>query len=118
VDAERSLGAVAQRFVVGAARVEDLHQAFLAAVVFCPAGERPGFVALGDPPAGVVPMFSSEGELVRLAGAVAWFSATGRDVLALLPSGYDVLLDPGGESPLRLRPAALRTQPAMIIGWR
>jgi hypothetical protein len=30
---------------------------------------------------------------------------------------WQILLDPGGESPLKLRPAALRVEPATIIGW-
>jgi hypothetical protein len=47
---------------------------------------------------------------------VRWFSTTGTDLLALLPDGYDIALDVAGPSPLRLRPAALRS--VVEVRWR
>ena len=91
---------------------------FLEARVFCEAGERPGFVAVGPPDAGSVPVFSSERELLRARGPVPWFATTGADVLGLLPEGYDVVLDMAGDFPLRLRPAALERRTRNEVGWR
>ena len=51
----------------------------------------------------------------RARGAVAWFSTTGADLLGLLPEGYDIGLDLAGETPLRLRPSALR--PVVEVSW-
>jgi hypothetical protein len=87
-----------------------LHAAFLAATVYCERGDRPGFRALGEPGAGVVPVFSSIEQLALARGTVDWFATTGADLLSELPAGYDLLLDMGGPAPLRLRPSALRRQ--------
>ena len=90
---------------------------FLTATVFLHAGDRPGLMALGTPPDGLVPVWTSEAELARSLGPCAWFSTTGSDLLGLLPAGYDLLLDPDGDAPLRLRPSALRREPAVTVGW-
>ena len=101
----------------GRATPQELHEAFLAATVFCEAGEKPGFVAVGPAGAGLVPVFSSEGELLRARGPVRWFATTGAEVLGLLPEGYDVVLDMAGEVPLRLRSAALERRTKTEVGW-
>jgi hypothetical protein len=88
----------------------SVHAAFLAATVYCERGDRPGFRALGEPGAGVVPVFSSVEQLALARGTVDWFATTGADLLSELPAGYDLLLDMGGPAPLRLRPSALRRQ--------
>jgi hypothetical protein len=82
-----------------------LHAAFCGAQVFCQAGERPGFLALGsrDAEDRAVPAFTSLVELARFAGQTAWFSALGQDVLNLLPDGYDIVVDPGTARAVRLR---------------
>lgn len=113
-----SLASVARQFAAGTATAHQLHDAFLSANVFCEAGETPGFIALGEPGTGVIPVFTSEAELALARGAVAWFSTTGADLLGLLPDGYDIALDMAGDTPLRLRPSALRRATVVDVSWR
>lgn len=115
--ASRSLAEVAADVAAGRASPRELHDAFLAATVFCEAGDRPGFMATGPPGAGLVPVFSSEQELIRARGPVRWFATTGVDLLGLLPDGHDIVLDLAGDAPLRLRPAALRPATVTEVGW-
>jgi hypothetical protein len=97
---------------------EDLHRAFLSSTLVLQAGERPGFMAVGEPPDGLVPVWTSEREMARsLGGDAAWFSTTGADLLSLLPPGYDVLLDADGDAPLRLRASAVRKEPKVSVAW-
>ena len=111
-----SLADTARDVASGVADSRRLHEAFLAATVYCERGAEPGFRALGLPEAGVVPVFSSVEQLALARGAVAWFSTTGADLLAQLPSGYDLVLDIAGEHPLRLRPGAGRVHAAISLG--
>ena len=55
----------------------------------------PALAALGPPGAGVVPIYSSLETLVAAVGECDWARAPGRDLLALVPDGYGVVLDPG-----------------------
>jgi hypothetical protein len=105
--AGRSLAETAREVAAGRVTPQELHEAFLDAQVFCEAGERPGFLAMGPPGEGVVPVFSSEEQLARARGPVPWFATSGADLFGLLPEGYDVVLDIAGEHPLRLRRAAV-----------
>ena len=117
-DDEDGLQVLAQRWVDGSATAEELHRAFLSSTVFLQAGGRPGFMALGGPPEGLVPVWTSEREMARSLGVeVTWFSTTGADLLSLLPPGYDLLLDADGDAPLRLRPSALRKEPGVSVAW-
>jgi len=75
-------------------------------------------MVVGVPPHGLVPGWTSEAELARSIGSSAWFSTTGADLLDLLPAGYDLVLDPDGDTALRLRPSALRREPAVTVDWR
>jgi hypothetical protein len=102
-----SLADVARDVAAGSATPADLHAAFLAATVYCERGAAPGFRALGAPGAGVVAVYSSEEQVALARGTVPWFALTGNDLLDQVPDGYDLLLDPGGAAPVRLRPAAL-----------
>jgi hypothetical protein len=111
------LASAVRRWLDGSAGVEKLHRAFLSATVFLQAGDRPGLMAVGFPPDGLVPVWTSEVELARSVGASSWFSTTGADLLSLLPACYDLLLDPDGDAALRLRPSALRREPAVTVGW-
>lgn len=107
----RPLADVAADVASGAVTAEGLHEAFLASTVYCERGDRPGFRALGSSAGGgVVPVYSSVEQLALARGTVDWFALTGRDLLTELPAGYDVLLDMGGATPLRLRTGALRRQ--------
>jgi hypothetical protein len=115
--AQRSLAEVAAEVAAGRASPQELHEVFLMATVFCEAGEKPGFVAVGSRGSRLVPVFSSERELLRARGPVPWFATTGTDVLGLLPEGYDIVLDMAGDTPLRLRPAALERGTKTEVGW-
>lgn len=108
---------MARRWVDVRASPQQLHQAFLDSTLFLQAGDRPGLLVWGKPPEGLVPVWTSEQELVRSVGTSAWFSVTGADLLALLPAGYDVVVDPSGSAPLRLRLSALQREPAVVVGW-
>ncbi len=114
---DRRLAEVAAEVASGRTTAQELHEAFLAATVFCEAVENPGFVAVELGGSALVPVFSSERELVRARGPVRWFATTGADVLGLLPEGYDIVLDMAGEAPLRLRPAALERGTKTEVGW-
>jgi hypothetical protein len=103
----RPLADVLRDVEAGAATAADLHAAFLAAIVYCERAGRPGFRALGGPDGGVVAVYSSPEQLALARGTVGWFALTGADLLEQLPAGYDLLLDPGGPAPTRLRPGAL-----------
>ncbi len=94
----------------------ELFDAFLQARVYCQRPEQPGFIAVGEPPDAVIPVFSSLAELGAFAGETDYFSTTGRDVLDLLPQGYDLALDPAGDYPLRLDPAAWDLQVVVETG--
>ena len=114
----RSLVELARDIATGEATPQELHEAFSAAVVLCEAGERPGFVALGPPGGGFIPVFTSEAELVRARGPVRWFATTGADLFGLIPEGYDLILDMAGPVRLRLRPSAVQRCTVAEVDWR
>ena len=70
-------------------------------------GGRPAVAAFGPPGAGFVAMFYSLATLELHAGECDWASATGRDLLQLVPDGYGVVLDPAGPHPAVLPASAL-----------
>ncbi|MEV4095601.1 SseB family protein [Streptosporangium saharense] len=76
-------------------------EAFASTRFYCQATESPGTLALGDPGAGVVPVFTSLDGLTAYVTArgevedARWFSTLGADLLTLLPTGYGLLIDPG-----------------------
>ncbi|MFJ8440238.1 SseB family protein [Kitasatospora griseola] len=93
-----SLADAVRAFTTGAMPVEDFQAIFITSKVYCPRGERPGFLALHNTPTPVIPMFSSLKELKRYAGKDSkHFSVTGAEVLDLLPTGYGFALDMEGE---------------------
>lgn len=111
-----SLADAARDVALGVADLRPLHEAFLAATVFCERGADPGFRALGVPDAGIVPVFSSVEQLALARGTVGWFSLTGADLLAQLPAGYDLVLDIAGPYPLRLHPGATGVHATISLG--
>ncbi|WP_436771903.1 SseB family protein [Yinghuangia sp. YIM S09857] len=93
-----SLTDAVRGFATGLMSGEDFQSVFIASKVFCPRGERPGFLALHNTPEPVIPMFSSLEELKRYAGEESrHFTVTGAEVLDLLPNGYGFVLDLDGE---------------------
>lgn len=111
----RALAEIARGVATGACVPADLHAALLAATVYCERGDGPGFRALGTPGDGLIAVYSTPEQVALARGTVRWFSLTGADLLDLVPAGYDLLLDPGGEFPLRLRPAALARRVTVSI---
>ncbi len=105
--ASRSLADVARDVAAGVATPIELYAAFLNATVYCERGDQPGFRALGAAGDGLIPIYSSLEQLALARGTVEWFALPGAELLNLLPTGYDLLLDQGGGAPLRLQPAAL-----------
>ncbi|GAA2506611.1 hypothetical protein GCM10010406_49040 [Streptomyces thermolineatus] len=77
---------------------------FLRSTVYFQRPEEPGFLAVGEPGSGMIPVFSSLAELARFAGACAWASTIGEDLLGLAPAGFVFLLDPLGRHPHRFDP--------------
>lgn len=63
--ADLRLAEVAREVTAGLASRQALHETFLAATVFCEAGDRPGFLAVGSPGKVLIPVFSPEAELLR-----------------------------------------------------
>ncbi|WP_371498425.1 SseB family protein [Kitasatospora sp. NBC_00374] len=93
-----SLADAVRAFTTGSMPVEDFQAIFITSKVFCPRGDRPGFLALHNTPTPVIPMFSSVKELRRYAGKESkHFSVSGAEVLDLLPTGYGFALDMEGE---------------------
>ena len=68
---------------------------------------RPAVAAFGPPGAGYLAMFSSLATLELHARECDWASATGRDLLQLVPDGYGIVLDPAGPHPAVLPASAL-----------
>lgn len=84
----------ARRWHRGSGDQETLLARFAETSVYCEAGDRPGtpaFRAEGS----LVPIFTTLERFVRAMGNVGWFSATGAELLKLVPPGLDLVLDPG-----------------------
>lgn len=93
-----SLTDALRAYTSGAMGSEEFHDIFLAAKIYCPRGENPGFLALHNTQQPVIPLFTSLKELRRYAGKESrYFTVTGGEVLDLLPSGYGFALDMEGE---------------------
>jgi hypothetical protein len=93
-----SLADALRAYTSGATSTEEFHDVFLAAKIYCPRGENPGFLALHNTQQPVIPLFTSLKELRRYAGKDSrYFTVTGGEVLDLLPSGYGFALDMEGE---------------------
>jgi hypothetical protein len=93
-----SLSDAVRAFTTGGLPVEDFQSIFITSKVYCPRGERPGFLALHNTPQPVIPMFSSLKELRRYAGKESkYFTVSGAEVLDLLPTGYGFAMDMEGE---------------------
>ncbi|MFC5909654.1 SseB family protein [Streptacidiphilus monticola] len=93
-----SLADAIRGFTGGQMTIDDFQSVFITSKIYCPRGERPGFLALHNTPQPVIPMFSSLKELRRYAGKDSkYFTVTGAEVLDLLPTGYGFALDMEGE---------------------
>ncbi|KAB2343940.1 hypothetical protein [Actinomadura rudentiformis] len=69
---------------------EDLVDVFRRSIVYCQAGDEPGFLAHAE----TIAVFSSLITFTQSLGDTAWFSTTGQDVLDQLNDRYELFLDP------------------------
>lgn len=101
--------------VQGDASLQELLDAWLTATVYCSRPQRPGVLVAEVDGGQVVGVCTSLEALARFAGEGDWFSTTGADLLSQLPAEVDIVLDPAGPHPLRLRPSALRARPRLRL---
>ena len=97
---------------------QELLDAWLSATVYCARPDRPGVYAADTPEGQVVGVCTSLQELARFAGECDWFSTTGSDLLAQLPPGVDIVLDPSGAHPLRISPGSLETRQGLQLNYK
>jgi len=100
-DQSSGLADVARRFRAGGATREELSQAFVKGVLFCPVGDS-GVVRIGPEGQGFVPMYSSEVALARGQGACEWFTGQGSDLLSIVAPGDGIVVDRGSDSEVAL----------------
>lgn len=117
-DGERDLRDVARDSKRGAATPQELFDAFIAARLYWPAPQKPGVpvIRLGEDL--VAPLFSSEEELIKFVGRGKWLSATGLEVLTIVPAGVTIGLDLGSDHRLQLDPAAVRVEYDLVLRQR
>ena len=114
-DVEVDVAEAARLFRAGTLSGDELSDAFGAATLYCFLADEPGFMAVGEPGAGFIPMYSSEEALTAAEGPSAWFAAKGRGLLQLVPEGYGVVLDPGTDSEICLASWAIRREPQALV---
>ena len=126
---EAQLEAAVRRFSSGELGGEELTDRFRTGrwYAMLPSGaeraQRPGFLAVGTPGAGYVPVFTSLAALARYAATsperhpdgVDWLSTTGDDLLSLLPAGYGLLVDAASDHAVYLEARAVRRRPVLVV---
>jgi prepilin-type processing-associated H-X9-DG protein len=121
VPAQTSLVQAAALFADGHVGSAAFAAAFATGEVYAvrpPPPAPPGLVAVGEPGAGHVLVFTSLAEMARHVGECDWLRTTGDDLLSLVPDGYGVVVDAAGDHPLALRASALRRGPVPDGGPR
>jgi len=116
-----SLTSAAASFTAGGSDSVAFSAAFAAGQVYAqrpPPPAPPGLLAVGDPGSGHVLVFTSLDELGRYAGECDWLCTTGADLLALLPDGYGLLVDPVSDHSIVLPSRALRRGGRPRVGGR
>lgn len=68
----------------------------------------PAVAAVGEPGAGYLALYTSPESLAGHVGECDWACGSGRDLLALVPAGYGLVVDPAGPHPAVLPAGALR----------
>jgi hypothetical protein len=118
LDGERDLSDVARDAKRGATTPQELFDAFIAARLYWPAPQKRGVpvIRLGEDL--VAPLFSSEEELIKFVGRGKWLSATGLEVLTIVPAGVTIGLDLGSDHRLQLDPAAARVEYDLVLRQR
>ena len=91
---------------------DAFHTAFADATLYVRRTEthegHPAVAALGEPGTGWVTVYSSPMTLAAHAGECDWAGAPGRDLVAQVPAGYGLVVDPAGPHPAVLPATALR----------
>jgi SseB protein N-terminal domain len=81
---------------VAATELQDVFEAAPLYVQRVPGPDGgPAIAVIGAPGAGAVPMYTSLETLAAAAGECDWARGSGRDLLAFVPDGYGVMVDPG-----------------------
>lgn len=119
------LGDARSRFVSGQLSAPEFHARFLTSRVFFLTGERPEMLAFGDAPEGVAPVFSALSELARFVltrpelatQENRWASTVGAEILELVPSAYDITLDPASSDPVTI-PSRARQAETVLTARR
>ncbi|MER6492409.1 SseB family protein [Streptomyces griseorubiginosus] len=114
----RDLPAVVNAVAQQQAPPQELLDVWLDATVYCVRPDRPGVYVAETPEGQVMGVCTSLEELARFAGECDWFSTTGSDLLAQLPSGVDIVLDPSGSHPLRISPGALEIRQGLQLNYQ
>jgi hypothetical protein len=120
------LGDAPAQYFTGDLTAEELSDRFVASRVYALRTERPGFVAVGTPGAGYIPVFSSLEEVARYAvqfperyaEGVDWLSTTGEDLLSLVPKGYGLVLDVASDHAVGLEANAIGRKPVLVVRRR
>lgn len=99
----RHLVHAAERVREGQCSLGELRADFLASTVYCLATDQPGTTAYEVDGRRTIPVFSSLLSLARTVGDAAWSATTGRDLVAQVPEGFDLQLDPGASYSITLR---------------
>jgi hypothetical protein len=115
---KRSLSEVAADSKRGDATPQELFDTFVAARLYWPAPTTPGVPVIRIGEELVAPLFSSEEELVKFVGRGKWLSATGLEVLTIVPAGVTIGLDLSSDHRLQLDPAAARVEYDLVLRQR
>ena len=119
--AQTSLAQAAALFADGHLDSAAFAAAFATREVYAvrpPPPAPPGMVAVGEPGAGHVLVFTSLDEMARRVGECDWLRTTGDDLLSLVPDGYGVVVDAAGDHPVALPASALHRGPVPDGGPR
>ena len=111
----------AASFTAGGADSAAFSAAFASGQVYAqrpPPPTPPGLLAVGGRGSGYVLVFTSLDQLARYAGECDWLRTTGADLLALLPDGYGLLVDPVSDHSIVLPSHALRRGGRPTVGDR
>jgi hypothetical protein len=88
--------------------LDEFARRFLASRVYMLCPVRPGlFVMSRQGGAPIVPVWSTVRALRQVTGSCGWLARTGRDLVARIPAGVDVLIDDGMPCPIALTSAVL-----------
>jgi hypothetical protein len=120
------LGDAVAQFLAGSLSATEFTDRFLRSRVYALRRESPGFVAVGTPGSGYIPIFSSLQELARYAvtfpsryaEGVDWLSTTGDDLLTLVPEGYGLVVNVASDNAVRLDATAIDRKPVLTVRRR